>query len=1199
MYFEQIEVLGFKSFADKTVIRFEPGITAIVGPNGCGKSNVSDAIRWVLGEQSPKSLRGSNMQDVIFSGTQSRKQVSYCEVTLQFKNTDQIEFCDTVYDVITISRKLYRSGESEYYINKNLCRMKDIVDLMRKAGLGRGGYSIVGQGKMDEIVSSKPIDRRAIFEEATGISKFKSQKLESERKLERTLDNLTRLNDIMGELEIQLVPLKKKAEDLKKYNDLKEKLKFNEVNNFLCQSDTASSDKARMQNKLDAVTEEYEKKLAEQETNEKEYVECLNNIRNADQHITELQERKLDISIRLESKKGEILSYRSQASIYEKNIEKSKEIIESLDRKGEQYKAEIEKNSFLKEEKIRSIESLTSELANAKQDFTVAIERIADRENQSKNTRDEVIESINSLAEIESDLSALTAERKQLESRKIVIARKLDEYRVELKNIQNQLKELRIQISNAEREKDEKIAQKNKEISHREALKTQRDNAEKTYYACKDKRDNVQLKLNLYSSMHTNLEGFQRAVKQLVGDAKQNPNIAKSMYGVVSELITVPQKFETAIEIALGAAIQNIVVPSRENAKFLIEYLKDHRYGRATFLPIDGIKPRRLDAVERALLKEKGCLGVASELIRFEAKYAPAIEALLGRTVIADTLESAVAISKNKGANFKIVTLDGDVISAGGAMTGGSRENKADGVLGYERMISEAEQQLKSANVQLEKALGELNAKKAAIEECAKNVSRLESEQHRADIDITSLTEKMRKAEIDVEDKRRLIVEFEEDLKGHSDKISEIEKSQNEINEFKKQASGRRQEADSEIERFDAVGQKLRLERDKLNDKLTELKVRITAEEAARDAVGNEIINIGNMLISNEADITREKREIERNKGLIDGCNEAVARIKAGVEGGSELDSIIEKLTNYDQYKEDLNAKRDACDSKRKLLNDEIFEINERRSKLSYNVEKVDADIQFLRQQIEESYGLTTEQMEAFRDGNYSKTSTSKEISKLKRALNEIGGVDGNAEEEYENVNKRYQEMFTQRQDLEKAEQDLRKIISDLTEEMIQTFTAGFRTINENFTAIFKELFGGGNAYLKLEPTEGGTSTLDDGIEIIAEPPGKKLQSVSLLSGGEKTMTAISILFAILKLRPMPFCVLDEIEAALDDANVDRIARYLHRFSKQTQFIVITHRKPTMALADALYGVTMEEKGVSKMISVKLGDVEKITKENH
>lgn len=1188
MKFKRIEIYGFKSFADKYEIPFGSGVTAIVGPNGCGKSNVADSIRWVLGEQSAKLLRGNSMQDVIFNGTEKRKSMSYCEVALVFDNSEKL-FPSLDYEEVVLSRKLYRNGDSEYALNRTPCRLKDIVDLLRDGGMGREGYSIIGQGRIDELLSAKPEDRRQIFEEAAGISKFKARKVDSERKLMRTRDNLTRITDILEEKSRQLEPLMKQAETARKWLDMRDSLKHHEINTYIHQYDTASQAKEVINGRLNGITEEIDLKQKSYEAAVASYNESMYDLNSIDKNINALREELLTLTVGMEKQAGDMKVLKERLSALFDRNRRLEEANEALDNRYSDTLKAVEKAKTERAERENLLDNVRTEVENYRQRYLEAVEKLTRDENAAQNSKQALMEAMDRLADIKANMSRLLAERDALSSsveendKRIASETELlNRDETEFKELTEGLKSVAA-LKNELGEKLQSAYKRNNELLAEANETTARlDKLNEKFYTAESRR-------KILHEMREAYDGFAFSIRNLMNDAKKNAQLNSRIEGIVAQLISMDAKFETAIETALGQSMQNIVTRDEDAAKFIIEYLKKMKYGRITFLPMTSIRPRYLDSRFDRALKAEGVFGVASDLVRYDRKYDGIIRGLLGNTVIVNNLDTAVSLAKSTGYGFKIVTLEGDIINPFGAITGGSKKNDIANIFSHDRELKELEETVKNLTAELarlndkkDKCATELDAVQSLIKQTQQNI-------HEADLQIAAKTEAKNKLASDIDARKRVVTDLVSS--GNADKlrIEKINADINSVGELEELITSKKQNAKQDDETRQKKYDQLKTSRDELQEKLTSARLAAAELESAVKTLENDIQRM-------QADIAAVASEIETNNEEINENKSQISTIEKGIQSDEQRDEsadakrivqIKEKLAHFDSYKESLQEKVASVDKTRLDLMNELQTLRENKSREEMLLLKVDTDIEQMEQRVREEYNLEYEDCLAFKEENYDATKGIQETARLKRAMNALGNVNVDAIEMSKTVSEEYNELNAQKEDLEKAESDLMKIIKDLSDEMLARFSTQFAQIRSNFIKIFKELFNGGNADLELLDSE---NPLEAGIEIKAQPPEKKLQSISLLSGGEKALTAIAILFAILKLKPMPFCLLDEIEAALDDANANRFAKYLRRFSEDTQFIVITHRKPTMELADSLYGVTMEEKGVSKIVSVKLED---------
>ena len=1193
MNFKQIELAGFKSFADKTVIKFDSGITAIVGPNGCGKSNVADSIRWVLGEQSSKNLRGSSMQDVIFNGTEKRKSLSYCEVSLVFDNTNRNFNLD--FDEIVITRKLYRSGESEYLINRTPCRLKDITNALHDSGVGREGYSIIGQGKVEEIISSKPENRRAIFEEAAGIAKFKARKVENERKLERTQENLNSVQIILDELERQVGPLQRQAEAAKKFLEFRDELKKYEVNNYIYQYESAASTKAKIQERIDALNEEIELKQKGINLATNKYNESMDEVSKIDKTMNELHDRILHLTVFLEKRAGEANVVRERIKFLKEEYEQKKAELERQKTSKDMMTAQLKSNQDKKVNQQTYLETLKKHSSDISDKYLAIVDELTQSEQEANLKQKQMIDALSKLTDIKSNLSALKAE-------KVAYTANLEELDKKIESLVSKI---------AERQKEQlvisqeatdaydayiKAKQAVETISNSlQELKVQND--ENNEYII-NSSSNIQIMENrkkVLEDMQRDYDGFNYSVKRLMQDSEHNKELKSKIVGVVAASMTIPQGFETAIEVALGNAVQNIITSDEDDGKALINYLKQNNLGRATFLPISSMKPKVLDGREEKFLNRNHCHGVASDIVKYDKKLKNIFESLLGRTVVVDTIDDAASLAKASNFAFKIVTLDGDVINPQGSMSGGSKKAITSNILMRDAEIEELSKQL-------EKLRKSLESRKADKEVFDKKLAGLSLELEKANAQAVS-------TQVNNAQKSQLLEQFNIFIEEHdkermalaqerlavSERIELISKAIAQV-DGKDEMEVTKSDAEENIEMRQKIYNDLKAQKDKYHEDMTAIKVNIASIESEIMALDGEIERLTNSITVADRNIVDLEDVIGQLDGAISGATLSVdeSKDKASTEKSvKELDEVKTKLASLDGHKANLQQQIKKYDDERSVLTGEQNRALDKRYQEEASLTKVDTDIEAMQEKIFEDYELTYETCLPFKQEDYDIKEGLTQTALLKKEISKLGHVNVNAIEESKLVCERYEHYRTQVDDLMKAKEDLIQVIKELSTEMITRFETEFNKIQENFSKIFKELFGGGNARLELTESE---DPLAAGVEIVAEPPGKKLQSITLLSGGEKALTAIAILFAILKLRPMPFCLLDEIEAALDDANVDRFARYLKRFSQETQFIVITHRKPTMELADRLYGITMEEKGVSKQVSVNLSEAVKNAK---
>ena len=1182
MYLKRLEMQGFKSFADKTVLEFMPGITTVIGPNGSGKSNISDSIRWVLGEQSMKSLRGAKSEDIIFAGTQSRKSLGFAEASIVIDNSDgklPIEYSE-----VTVTRRIYRSGESGYYINKTPCRLKDVLELFMDTGIGKDGYSIIGQGKIDEILSNKSEDRRAIFEEAAGIVKYRTRKNDSEKKLEQTKVNLLRINDILSEIEVNIEPLKKQSEKAKKFLDLREELKGIEIGLFLFNIDNYKEKIAEITKDIDIFVSQN----ANEEARMQDSQNSKEKLKKAIDEITLKIEETQNLGFEMSKKQEKI---NSDISIANERISNNKE-------NYERYLKEIEEITLriteLEDEKKQRLDKKNNLFSNRKKFSKELEEKELELEKLSSklSTEEKVIEEKKKKAEENTDL-------------KYEKATLINTQEVNYENLEKREKVVKNEISNTISELDQKRLEKNEISKSFYEIEAKRNETSKKLEEINNKRQTSIEKLKQYqdkinalstdlrvkesklkflSDMEREKEGYIRSVKSLLLDCDKDANLKKGMHGVLANILTVPKEYETAIEMTLGQTLQNIVTDTEEDAKKLIEHLRKNNLGRASFLPIASVKGKKVDRLIKNNLS--GVIGIAADLVKVNKKYEGIILNLLGRTVIVDNMETAIILARQNSYGFRIVTLKGDVVNSSGAITGGSTTVKTNNIIGRTSQIQELEKEIKILNKKIEDLENEKSEYEKSEEDVVEEVMGLEHAMQ--DTEIVYATEKQK------------VVSIEENIERLENRLNTLREELKEIDEKKKESVNEKQNLEQEIEELvkeiEDLNTEIKTYADKNKDNqkyIDDLNFDITNLKISVSSFDESTTSIDEMLQRIDQDIENNKTSIENKKALrekitednkileeqILSLNEQIEQMKQEVKdsGGKVEELKSERIAKN----EELNKTEEEIANQFKVIEDLKAQITKQEVKKS----KIEYELEQIINKMWEDYEITPNNIE----GEYKKpenvSETTKKVKHLRDEIKSLGSINIDSIEEYKQTKERYDFMCEQRLDLEDSSNKLRKVIQDMTKIMKEQFETQFKIINRNFGEVFSELFGGGKAELKLADEN---NILECGIDIEVQPPGKKLQSMTLLSGGEKAFTAIALLFAILKINPAPFCVLDEIEAALDDVNVYRFADYLKKFTKETQFLVITHRKGTMEAADTVYGITMEENGISKLLSMKL-----------
>lgn len=1182
MRLKSLEIQGFKTFPDKTKLSFEQGITSVVGPNGSGKSNISDAIRWVLGEQSPKSLRCSKMEDVVFNGTDKRKKQGYAEVTLNIDNSDR--FLDFNGDEIAVTRRYYRSGESEYLINKAAVRLKDINELFMDTGLGRDGYSIIGQGKIDSIVSSKGEDRREIFEEAAGISRYRYRKIEAERKLKSTEENLLRLRDIVTELEGRVEPLKKQSEKAQKFLTYSEEKRGLEIALWLLTLDKSQENLKLQDEKISIVRSQYEDAVkalenVEQETEEiyqknGELSSKIEQLRTESNQIeSEIAQKNSQISVaendilhnneNIERLKNEISQADRNAGELEKSIAEKQEQIDILD------KQVIEKQKHYNEvsEKLNIINLDSSKSGDKLQELTSKLSVLT---SQSADARVIDMTSESSINELTSRIAALNNSNSERKSQVEDLSQMLSDYHRDIETAQNEITSFKNSIDGLEL----KLSSKEKK---RNELKAESDKL------ALDVREH-QRKISFLENLERNLEGFSKSVKIIVNASKNGK--LHGICGPVSRVISVPPKYGVAIETALGAAMQNIVVNSDEDAKQAIRYLKSTDGGRATFLPLNTIKPRELR--ENGLEDCYGFVGVASQLCTCDAKYNDILSSLLGRIVVADDLNSATSIAKKYFYKFKVVTLDGQVVNAGGSLTGGSL-NRNTGLLSRASEI-------KQLKAQTEDLLKLAKSAENQSEEISREFSAIEAELLgiRADLsnkqqDFVRLQAECRACENELENSKKLLTGSASEVEECQKKIEILKKSREQARERLSKLNIKIAQAEQHVNDVTGSRAELTKSREELSSLLQNIRLEIVTAQKDIDVLNSEIVYARNTGTNNDERKSELFNQIHSVESVI---NEISGRIESYKNDVTSLEntrsSVADRINSLTQQK-DLLEKRsiEMRESERNKTNEretsgrELARLEERK----LNIQK---EYDNIISKLWEEYELTKREAEQTAIEIEDAPKAQRRLNELKKSIKNLGSVNVSAIEEYKEVSERYQFMSAQVNDVEKSKKEITSLITNLTKQMKEVFVESFDQINKNFTYTFKELFGGGTASLSLSDPE---NILTSGIDILVHPPGKIVVHLDALSGGEKALVAIALYFSIMKVRPAPFCVMDEIEAALDDVNVYRFASYLRRMTEKTQFILITHRRGTMEEADVLYGVTMQDEGISKLLELRSTEV--------
>ena len=1183
MYLKALEIQGFKSFPDKTVLTFGSDITAIVGPNGSGKSNIADAIRWVMGEQSTRTLRGSKMEDVIFDGTAKRKGLGFAEVSLVIDNSEHIFPMEET--EVSVTRRYYRSGESEYYINRRSCRLKDVNELFMDTGLGREGYSIIGQGKIDEILSIKSADRREIFEEAAGISRFRHRKEEAERKLERTQENLVRINDKIDELELQVEPLRVQAEKTRKYLLLRDELKSLEISLWLEQLEQLRISHIKLKADCEAAVRQKE-----------ETRQALDVLYAALETFSEqMREKDLAAERVREEQSGleqQVHSCESSISLLKNDIRNNSENAARIREELEQQQARAGSLAGQIEERRARLEEIETAMARC-QDAGRELQRQMEETLSSAGVLNQELSRLQererlenaSAAEARALLSALAAAAQELLDREEKLTQELTEQEERSRQAKNAAEDLEKEL---ERVSEERDSAKNVISGHQllcQSRQRRLDQVQERLNRLRMDENNLQSRIKMLSEMEKLYEGYSKAVKLLMGERQRGG--LQGIRGPVAGLLHVPDQYAVAIEIALGGAMQNIVVERDEDGKQAISWLKRRDAGRATFLPMNTIRPAQFQ--DRAVEEEAGFVGMGDKLISFEPEYASIFSNLLGRVVIAENLDRAMAIARKFHHRFRIVTLDGQVLNAGGSMTGGSVSRSA-GILSRANELERLNQQRQTVEQEMADVQGQLAKAQRELTAASYELDAASGQLREAENAVLTYTERVDSARAQLREIRERLQVLSDERQQVSARIEENNDSTRQAKERIAQLEGAanalRAEAEAKAQGHSTLQERL----NDLSAQAAEQSARLAGLEGERAASTQNLSELERLREDLSGDAAQRTELVtqfeQKNETLVRQVSQAEEQLG---QLRAQSQKLADALRQINGEKLELEGKRNRADSEARDTNNQLLGMEREVSALEQKVNAAVWEENQILDKLWETYQLSHEAARAQRVELESTAKAQRQIGELKRSISALGNINPDAVEQFERINERYTYFTGQRDDVTKAKGELEAIIAQITGEMTGIFKTQFVLINENFQETFQELFRGGRAALELEDPE---DVLACGIEIKVQPPGKALKTLSLLSGGERAFVAIALYFAILKVRPTPFCVMDEIEAALDDSNVVRFARYLRKMSGKTQFIVITHRRGTMEEADVLYGVTMQEQGVSRMLTINLNEVE-------
>ena len=1180
MYLKRLEIKGFKSFPTKTEIVFNEGITAIVGPNGSGKSNISDAIRWVLGEQSAKSLRGDKLEDVIFVGTESKKAMNYCEVAITLDNSDNK--LDLGFSEVTIKRRAYRTGESEFFLNNKSCRLKDIKEILLDTGIGKDGYSIVEQGKVDEILSNNPVNRRKVFDEACGISKFRYKKQEAERNLKHTKENLERIDDIYIEIENQLKPLFLQQEKAAKYLEFSKKLKVLEVNSCIkevAELESELDELNKHSNLLGSQSNEIQKQKS---TLEKAVEETNIEIENINDGINKSQDYINTIKSVISQKDAQVNLINEKIRNCKNEIERNKEEIIYIKEKLNSDKITLEKLINQKYEKEKIINDLNIDIKSIESNNKESRDKIETINRDLENLKDEIINLLNNKQDATSKLSTLNANKDNINLRKETID-------LDIREIKYKIDKKIEEVSKASAKLEDKT--KSMESLKNDEVKTNNDfnilinksnNIEKQIQNNKYSLNDYKSKLNIYIEMENHYEGFNKGVKEVL----KNKNL-QGIQGALGQVIEVPSKFEKSIEASLGAYMQNIITNDESSAKFAINYLKKNNLGRVTFLPMNIIKSNKIDT--RNIKVGTSFIGIASDLIKFDDKYRNIIENILGRTIIIDNIDNAIKFAKENNHKFKVVTLDGEILNPGGSLTGGSLRVSGN-ILSRKRLINEYKEKIELLKAQIDRLYIEKN-------EVDNNTKIIKEKLKQISIDINSLDK-----EIIIENAE--LNKFKEEIKSLKISVEKLENEKDGLGSNLEYILEKSKLIKDDILSIDTKHDENKLQIESLTNKLKEYNSLYEDDKLKFDNLNLNLVKHNQIYESIIRDIQRiseENKTLENKyeqieKSLNDKTIETSKLEEDIVIEETEKISLNKQLVDNTRSLETKKLSKESLKEKLEDLNKESKNIDRQYIDLKESLFKVESKIERLKSNREdhinslfEKYEITLDQAIEMKDDNLDVDK--RYLENIRKEIRNLGNVNLDSIKEYEHIKERHDFYSEQKKDLEQSIEVIEKLIYELEENMKKEFESNFNKINENFKFVYKRLFGGGNGELKIVDKN---NILESDIEITAQPPGKKMKNLNLLSGGEKALTAISILFSIILAKPTPFCILDEIEAPLDDANIFRFGEFLKELSNETQFISVTHRRGTMEAADYIYGVTMQEKAISKVLSLKLKEAEEI-----
>ena len=1178
MYLKSIEVNGFKSFANKIVFKFNHGITCIVGPNGSGKSNVADAVRWVLGEQSAKSLRGSKMEDVIFSGTQLRKPQGSAYVAITLDNSDHHLPID--YNEVTVARRVYRSGESEYLINGTVSRLKDVNSLFFDTGIGKEGYSIIGQGQIEKILNGKPEERRELFDEAAGIVKFKKNKAAAEKSLEAERDNLSRVNDILYELEKQVGPLQKQSETARKYLLFKDELKKLDINAFFLEMEHLKEILDKDTENREILNNDLTQNKEELEHTKEEYERIEQALEEINQAIDASKNQVHELRLKNERLEGEINVINQQILNSRQNDKNIQEQIDRINRQREADRKEMENYQGQKNALGDHVSTISGSLDAAKGESSRLDAYIHECQDKIEECKSDIIEYIHESGNLQAKVGRYDAMLENINFRKTQLNQRYLQFKSDDNNDRKEHDELQAKLSAL----DQNVAGIIKELETAEKALEENQSRNKVnrerIHNTNEELSATRSKMEALRNITERYDGYGNSIRRVMEQKKNNPGII----GVVADIIDVDKKYEIAVETALGGSIQNIVTEDDSTAKKIIQFLKQNKYGRATFLPLNTITDR--GQVRNEVLSEQGVIGIASSLVKADAKFDRLVKNLLGRIVVVDNIDHALAVARKYNQSLRLVTIEGELINPGGSMTGGAFRNSSN-LLGRKRELDEIKEKIDQLN-QIAKDASKLDEElKTSRDALRAQIETLNTRLQQAYLEKNTLSLNMEQVASKLAESEKAFASIQKEINELNSQIAEINTNKDQLADNNKKHEAAKVQCEEMIKELEAKVVEAQNKLTSANTKVSELLIEYNSVKQKDDFIQENIrrIRLDDEKLREElASYTTQVQETGTDIAKLEEQAETIR--KTIEEDSDEAADQEEQLAEYHKERDDMTASHKEFFAIREELSEKIAGLEKAVFKLDSSIEKNTEKSDELSNYMWAEYELTLNMAAEFRDEELNDLSSlKKEITAVKAKIKSLGDVNVNAIEDYKEVSERYEFLKGQHDDIVLAEKNLLDVIEKLNVSMQEQFNTKFKEIQVMFDKVFKELFGGGRGALELVDD---TNLLETGIRIIAQPPGKKLQNMMQLSGGEKSLTAIALLFAIQSLKPSPFCLLDEIEAALDDSNVRRFAQYLNRLTKDTQFIVISHRKGTMEAADILYGITMQEKGVSTLVSVNL-----------